>query len=224
MATIDTNPRKGISHFLIFDYWKDKAILESGEIVDGRDVPSEKYVRIMIDWGEPSCWACDKPILTTYEENGNSAGDLSKIWNDTKVKKHLNRCHIIPRTKGGDDIPSNMFLMCSTCHAKSPDTTNPSTFFRWVYDRRQTHSFGCLRLDILRDRVQERLSRRGLDISPEELAKVIGEENLGYDKMAEYLSSHIETHEFHYAESSLLEGFVDWLLHTYVEICLEETG
>lgn len=221
MATIDTNPRKGISHFSIFDYWKDKAIHESGEIVSGRDVLSDKYIRIMVDWGEPSCWACDKPIMSTYEKNGVSAGDLSKIWNDSNVKKHLNRCHITPRTKGGDDSPSNMFLMCPSCHAKSPDTANPYNFFRWVYDQRKTHSFGCLRIDILRTKVQERLTRRGLNVSPEEISEVIGVENLAYEKLAEYLSSHIETHEFHYVESSMLDGFVDWLVHTYVEVCLE---
>lgn len=221
MATIDTNPRKGISHFSIFEYWKDKAILESGDVVDGRNISSDKYVPITIDWGEPSCWACDKPIITNYEENSESAEDLSKIWNDPKVKKHLERCHIIPRTKGGADATSNMFLMCPSCHEKSPDTANARSFFRWVYDQRKTHSFGCLRLDILRDKVKDRLIRRGYDITPEELAKVIGDKNLAYDKMKEYLSGHIETHQFHYAESSMIEGFVDWLLHTYVETCLE---
>lgn len=221
MAT--NNPRKNLPHSDIFEYWKDKAILENGEVVEIREAlnGNNKYQTIVDDWGEPCCWACDKPILTTYEENGNVVGDFSKIWNDVRVKKHLNRCHIIPRTKGGEDFPSNMFLMCPSCHTESPDTTNPYTFFRWVYDQRKTHSFGCLRFNILRDKIQERLTRRGLNVSPEEIAEVIGEEHLVYEKMAEYLSSHIETHEFHYAKSSILEGFIDWLLHTYVETCLE---
>ena len=220
MATIDTNPRKGISHFSIFEYWKDKAILENGEIVDGRTTKSEGCVRVMIDWGEPSCWACDAPVLTTYEKKCESVGDLSKIWNDSRVRKHLNRCHIVPRTKGGLDSPSNMFLMCPSCHEKSPDTTNACSFFRWVYDQRKTHSFGVLRLDIVADKIRERLLRRGIASPPEDIAEFIGSENLSYKKMEEYLSSHIETHKFHYAESSMIEGVVDWLLHTYLDVCL----
>ena len=221
MVTKDKTTRKQVSHFSIFDYWKDKAILENGEVVDGRHIPSQNYIRIMIDWGEPSCWACDKPILTTYEKNEVVEKDLSKIWSDRRVKAHLNRCHVVPRTRGGEDSPSNLFLMCPTCHKESPDTTNPRAFFRWVYDQRKTHAFGVWKMDVLQSKVQERLARRGINTLPEEMAKVINEDNLSYEKMAEYLESHIETHEFHYAESSMIEGFVDWLIHTYVEACLE---
>lgn len=221
MAYIDDNPRKGVSHFSIFDYWKDKVILENGEIVEIKDRPTEKYERVVYDWGEPCCWACDKPIITTYERDKVREADFQKIWNDTKVKKHLNRCHVVPRTKGGEDSPSNMFLMCNSCHEMSPDTVNTRTFFRWVYDQRKTHCYGIPRLNILYDKILKILDRRGLNITPEDIVKIVGEDKFTYDSLKEYLSSHIETHEFHYSETTMLEGFVDYLMSKYIDKVLE---
>ena len=65
IANIDKNPRKNVSHHSIFDYWKDKVILDTGEIKTIGDVfekmSPDKYVRVVYDWGEPCCWGCDKP-------------------------------------------------------------------------------------------------------------------------------------------------------------------
>lgn len=52
------------------------------------------------------------------------------------VRSKLNRCHIIPHSAGGEDNPNNLFLLCEDCHINSPDTSNQSNFFRWVYNRR----------------------------------------------------------------------------------------
>ena len=221
MAYIDEKPRKQVPHFSIFDYWKDKAILENGEIVEIKDKPIGNYERVIYDWGEPCCWACDKPVMSTFEHDNIPEVDLSKIWNDVKIKKHLDRCHIVPRTKGGEDSPSNMFLMCKSCHEKSPDTVNTRAFFRWVYDQRKTHAFGISKFDVIYEKVQKAMSRRGLNICPEDMVKVCDKENLSYENLKEYLSSHIETHGLKYSETSILEGFVDWLIHNYVEACLE---
>lgn len=227
MATIDKNPRKNIPHYSIFEQWKNKVILDTGdvktidEIID--EVVCNEYVKVVYDWGEPSCWACDKPVIGVYEEkrSKDETIDLSKIWNDAYVKRKLQRCHIKPRTLGGKDAPENMFLMCDKCHSESPDTVNSKNFFRWVYDQRKTHTFGAYKPQIVLERVQDILSRRGLKISVKELSAVVCERDVSYTAFKEYMSQHIETHEFKYSETSLFEGYVDWLVHIYLDVCLE---
>ena len=227
MANVDKNPRKNVPHHSIFDYWKDKVILNNGDIKTISEsfekISPDEYVRVIYDWGEPCCWGCDKPIIGKYEENRESTEDVDfqKVWNDKYVARHLNRCHIVPRTLGGEDVPDNLFLMCKDCHEKSPDTVNSGSFFRWVYDQRKTHTFGAYKPQIVFERVQEILSRRGLDISIEDLANAICDRDLSYESFKKYMSQHIETHEFRYSETSMFEGYVDWLVHNYVDACLE---
>lgn len=65
--------------------------------------------------------------------------------------------------------------------------------------------------------VRESLERRGISNLPEELNRIVSTDELVCGKLAEYLVHHIETHGFDSSESSKLEGFVDWLIHTYCE-------
>lgn len=104
-----TVPEKGD----IFEYWMDW-LIENG-----------------FDLGEPGCWACGNWWGTKYDnENINaSLDDIKKLWN--KVTQ-LQRCHIIPKSLGGTDEPSNLFLMCRECHDLAPNTTSREIFFKWV--------------------------------------------------------------------------------------------
>lgn len=133
------------SHYRIFDYWKDRAITKSGVDVDINDF-SDQSVEVIIDWGEPCCWACGREVDLRQYKNYDS--DLaqhnhSKIYGYAKVKERLQKCHIVPHSIGGSDSdPSNYFLLCKKCHAESPDTENPRNFFRWVYRKRTGSAFG----------------------------------------------------------------------------------
>lgn len=93
------------------------------------ELKNEKYY--IHDIGEPYCWACGhwgsirhdcKNIHATNEE-------CYQIWN--KVG-HLQVCHIVPKSLGGTDDFSNLFLMCKRCHELAPDTVYPDLFFEWV--------------------------------------------------------------------------------------------
>lgn len=97
----------------IFEYWKDW-LNDNG-----------------FDWGEPSCWACRRWWGTKYDtQNPKTSWDeIKKLWN--KVTP-LQRCHIIPRSLGGTDNPSNLFLMCRDCHDKAPDTSSREKFLLWA--------------------------------------------------------------------------------------------
>lgn len=226
MATIDNNPRKNIPHYSIFEYWKDKVILENGDVKTVDDVWNklslDKYIRVVYDWGEPCCWACDKTIMSTYEENEEDLNivGFGKIWNDRCVKSHLQRCHIVPRTLGGADSPENLFLLCNDCHEKSPDTINKKSFFRWVFDQRKTHFFGTYKPHIVLEKVREILSRRGMDELLTDVAKCLTDVEKASESFGEYMRKHSETHEFRYSETTLFEGYVDWLLHNYLDKCL----
>lgn len=221
----DKTPRKNMKHYDIVEYWKDKAILENGRVVELREVigSTQKYLPVFIDIGEPCCWACDKPVITSFEKRCEPIVDVQGVWDE--VKGNLQKCHIIPRSKGGEDVPSNLFLMCEKCHEESPDTVNSRSFFRWVYDQRKRHVSGVLRPDLIMEKVTEKLKRRGIDVSAENIAKLCGMVNVPscdlYEQMKKYMGSHIGTHFHHFSESSMIEGLADWLVHEYVNTCLK---
>lgn len=98
----------------VFEYWKER-IFDLG---------------FFIDWGEPSCWACGEFWNGRYDITNSSASykRILKVWE----KVPLQRCHIIPRSLGGSNKPSNLFLMCKECHDLAPNTSIPEIFFQWV--------------------------------------------------------------------------------------------
>lgn len=126
-------------HTAIYDYWHDKAITATGDVVTD-DLHSGDIEPIVVDRGEPSCWACGSFIDVRDSKAYRDAidtGDYAKIYSIGKVKQRLERCHITPHMLGGDDEdPSNYLLMCPRCHEESPDTDNPKLMFRWLYNKR----------------------------------------------------------------------------------------
>src|SRR5206468_8127353 len=75
----------------IFDHWKDKL----------------GAFGILIDWNEPSCWACGFHYGTKYDIRRPNAAwsKILKGWNAIP----LQRCHITPRSLGGTNEPDNLF-------------------------------------------------------------------------------------------------------------------
>lgn len=47
-------------------------------------------------------------------------------------KRRLQRCHIIPDSLGGRDEPSNMVLLCETCHNEGPNVDDPEIMWEWI--------------------------------------------------------------------------------------------
>lgn len=125
------------THYKIFDYWKDKSINHKYKIISQHEYEDgARYV--VMDWGEPECWACGKPFLKIpdYENKLKSCG-LDSIWDDKYIKSNLQRCHIVAKQLGGGDSVENLFLMCEDCHFESPDTKYPQVFFAWVVDKKR---------------------------------------------------------------------------------------
>lgn len=217
------------SHYRIFDYWKDKVVFSSGEVKSTRECkPSADSEMVIYDWGEPCCWACgryavkDKELHQFFENNPDTASDdfFKKLYNLKSLRHNLNRCHIRPNALGGADAPDNLFLMCEECHVLSPDTTNRTAFFRWVYDRRQRYVSGRMRPSEVFNRIEEELARRGLPplVKCFEMAKSPYE----LSDIDEFMRDRVGFHCSSVSDSSLIVGATDWILHDLVRHLLSD--
>lgn len=134
-----------MTHFEIMDYWKDKCITDNGDVQIDFGYPgvdpnldASRSIGVVEDWGEPRCFACgcmNHPDYIEYYDENNEI-DIKKTWNQKKVCSALQKAHIIPKSLGGEMVPSNLFLLCPNCHFESPDTIYPNEFFKWIYWRR----------------------------------------------------------------------------------------
>jgi hypothetical protein len=123
----------------IFSHWKDRF----------RDIG------IFIDRGEPS-WACGFHYGIKYDVKASDAS-WKKIL-DGWERIPLQRCHIVPRSLGGSDELSNLFLMSRECHDLQPNTALPELFFEWA--RAQSCS--------VRESVKIDEALRSFDVPPEQ--------------------------------------------------------
>lgn len=65
--------------------------------------------------------------------------DLSVDWSEADThcwrcgcERKLERCHIVPHALGGRDEPSNLVLLCASCHAEGPNVTDPEIMWDWI--------------------------------------------------------------------------------------------
>jgi len=105
----------------IFSYWKNRLA----------------RLGFLIDWGEPGCWACGFHYDAKYDIHDSKASWLKILACWEKVP--LQRCHIVPRSLGGADRASNLFLMCRECHDLAPNTAIRAVFFDWARTQRSLH-------------------------------------------------------------------------------------
>lgn len=222
------------SHYSILEYWKDKVITREGEVLKYEDKGDRTDCHlIIVDRGEPCCWACGKYAvkddeLELFDKDPSVTADnyFKKLYSLPVLKSRLNRCHIKPKALGGADSPENLFLMCEECHALSPDTVNSAAFFRWVYDRNQRYLYGRMSPRELFDGINEELNRRGFPNIDgcfsivKDKVKDVDSYTLFKD-MEEWIDSRINTHASGYSETTLVIGCVDWILHTITKLVLQ---
>ena len=103
------NKRTYRTRLQIARYWME------WEITNGQLAP---FASQAWDYDEAACMACGWAFIPAN-------------WN----KSSLERCHIIPRYKGGSDEVDNLVLMCSACHARHPDWLEPEQTFKWMKAR-----------------------------------------------------------------------------------------
>lgn len=73
-------------------------------------VDHEDECGLAVDWSEAPelCWRCG-------------------------YKSKLERCHIVPHSRGGSEAPENLVLLCHRCHREAPNVTDPR--FMWIWLR-----------------------------------------------------------------------------------------
>lgn len=47
-------------------------------------------------------------------------------------ERKLQRCHIVPASRGGKDDPSNLVLLCEDCHKEGPNVDDPKIMWDWL--------------------------------------------------------------------------------------------
>lgn len=120
----------------IAQYWFDKGIDSQTlkVVLLTKETDFSRVKIVVVDWGEPECWACGRYAANLEQMDSKNIGD---IWNNSQ----LQRCHIVARQFNGSDDVSNLFLLCPKCHRESPDLRDPTNFFAWVINKREEHGF-----------------------------------------------------------------------------------
>lgn len=210
------------THYEIFSYWKTKTL---NELLNSQELTE----RVVLDWGEPSCWACGKPAIRNIKEESqlqekckrdDGTFDYASLWNDPRVKSSLNRCHIKPSALGGKDEPSNLFLLCEECHQLSPDTINVNSFFRWVLNRRKDMWAGKLSLPAILRGVETQLNERGMP-PLHEMLSAIAKEDIDLLSLKKYATKHTGLHSTKLADSSLISTTTDWFVSLWLDAVLK---
>lgn len=77
-------------------------------------------------------WIKNAPYCET-ELNFDWADAVDVCWNcGAKETARTQRCHIVPHSLGGSSDPSNMVLLCPSCHKEAPDVDSPSYLWEWI--------------------------------------------------------------------------------------------
>lgn len=131
-------------HSKIANYWKGKFITKEFRVADKY---SEDSIRVIEDFGEPSCMCCgffneniyDDPKFDYLFENGKH----DRLWNLRSSKAILQRAHIVPHMLAeGNSGVDNYFLLCKRCHQESPDYADSKYFFAYIYNMRKRDLLG----------------------------------------------------------------------------------
>ena len=191
--------------YKIYSYWKDKAITKQFKIkLWEMCTPEDEAVKIIDFPDEIVCWGCGALPYRSSESKS-----LAALWNQDH---QLDRAHILARSKGGEDIPSNLFLLCPDCHAESPDTINPENFYAWVYYKRKYDNWA----QVYRRELEKAAIIKGIDL--EELLRRIGQLDMELDVVEAMRKQSIERCALHGGAVSMSSKTL-----TLIDILLENT-
>lgn len=211
MANVSTK------HSAIFNFWKDKQISRHGEVKQIDGVVNNGFIPVVDDWLEPKCWGCGKPVNIDFD-----CSTTEKAWDSCKVREKLQRCHILPGSCGGADEPCNLFLLCGQCHVASPDTTNKSAFFRWVFRERALKDNGWPILPDFMKKIEEEISDRGglsLHTMMEDIdGSGLLDDQFNYANFYEWAKKNSTTHCHHLSESTMVVLWADYIECVYNQL------
>ena len=195
------------SCYKIYEYWKDKRILENGEISDTLG----KGVRVVENPSLACCWACGRPVKRSDVLSWDKYDkDEKYLWSDKRVNSKLQKCHILAKQFDGPDTPENLFLMCQDCHIESPDTQNRNAFFRWVY-RKRKKSYCGFDMEVFFSELKSEIEIRGYEFKSF-LKELYDEKNLNVGELTEKGLKNCGCHGTSVVESTMAICVVDSLV------------
>jgi hypothetical protein len=83
----------------------------------------------VMDLGEPACFAC------RWYPEGCEVSDTVTPKAAWALRAKLERAHLKSHSVGGSNEPSNLMLLCKTCHLDAPDWDDPAEMLAWVQRR-----------------------------------------------------------------------------------------
>ena len=100
-------------------------------------MPTKKHLDIINYWAESEDYANgdDSGMGIDHSDIGENGG---RCWR-CATTKNIQRCHIVGKSQGGSDEPSNLILLCKDCHDDAPMTKNATaeSFFNWIKKSRE---------------------------------------------------------------------------------------
>ncbi len=175
----------------IVEYWKDKYISKNFEIIDFYEEGAEP---VITDLGEPECWACGMFNENIYENLNYDkllqGKNVIRVWSLPEVK-YLQKAHILSKMLGGENKPSNYFLLCKTCHQESPDFSDTHYFYAYIC---HTRKYAC--------RIRNKRSNE-IQRAVYELANLMNKNILTIDKGIKNIESSVEKMGLHITSFSL---------------------
>jgi ribosomal protein L37E len=79
------------------------------------------------------------PEIVSYWIDKKDDSSLGMDWTDAHERcwrcgysSRLERCHIVPKSLGGSDDPSNLILMCKRCHKEAPNVKDKNFMWTWI--------------------------------------------------------------------------------------------
>jgi hypothetical protein len=134
------------------------------------------------------CWDYHSQHISELDvavDWGNWDSEYSRCWCCGHTGK-LQKCHIIPKSLGGDDIASNFVPLCSQCHDEAPDVMDKVEMFRWIKDQQNPLcGLGLGRYWHVKDILLNKLGHYSKEFNPELFNQCL---NNAYDKSSFHCS------------------------------------
>lgn len=90
---------------------------------EAKKAKSEKWITECVDFWIDKIDECD--LGTDFSEA------TTNCWRCGYLRK-LQKCHIIPKSLGGEDKPENIIPLCLQCHDEMPDVRDKEEVFKWI--------------------------------------------------------------------------------------------
>lgn len=88
-----------------------------------KELKAPTWVRECVEYWE--CKVYEGDLGTDFSEA------TTNCWRCGHLRK-LQKCHIIPKSLGGEDKPENIIPLCYQCHDEMPDVNDKDEVFKWI--------------------------------------------------------------------------------------------